>query len=554
MLIAVILSAFCHAAPVPNEELLAEELNHAMNHFEALGERPHYAALTLTDVDRTVISSSWGELRYSDHENGRFLDVDLRVGTPELDATHALRGISALDGMDRPLIKVPFENTPDTALRIAISQELERQFNKGRERLALLKAERAVKVQEEDISADFSDVPAVVNRTATDTANLNIAHWEQTLKTLASALRDDPLIHDAVWKYTLTRENKLFVDTKGSRIAHGTTRGRLSLSVTTTLEDGDNASLFRSLDVHDSADLPTTATLQTWNDALRADLDILAKSPRGKPYSGPVLLSGSAAGVFFHEVFGHRVEGHRQKMEDEGKTFGDRLGKSILPDYITIIDDPTLASINGTHLNGYYTYDDEGVAPVPTTLVEQGKFVGFLMGRTPITGFDQSNGHGRRSTGNAPTSRMGNTIISSTKSTPLANLRVMLINEAREQGLEYGLMVDQIDGGFTTTGRTTPNAFSVRAVKSRRIYVDSRPDEVIRGIDLIGTPLLAFQDILATSTERSVFNGVCGAESGWVPVSAVSPAILVRTLETQRKEKGIEQPPILAKPQVGGDL
>jgi TldD protein len=554
LLFAIILSTLCYAAPAPNEELLVEELNHAMAHFEALGERPHYAALTLLDVDRIAISSSWGEVRYSDQETGRFLDVDLRVGTASLDATHALRGISALDGMDRVLVKVPFENTPETALRLAIVTELERQFDKGRERLALLEAELAVKVLEEDQAADFTSAPVVISRTPTNPISLDVPRWETTLQELALTLRDDPLIHDAMWKYTLTREEKLFVDTEGSRILHGSTNGRISLFITTTLQDGDDVSLLRSLDIHDPTEIPDSAALQHWNDEIRTDFYALIKAPRGKPYSGPVLLSGKASGVFFHEVFGHRVEGHRQKLEDEGKTFGDRVGQRILPEYITIIDDPTLASVDGVSLNGYYAYDDEGVAPTPTTLVESGAFVGFLMGRTPISGFEKSNGHGRRSTGNAPTSRMGNTMISSTKSVPLVILRSLLIKEARAQGLEYGLIVDKIAGGFTTTGRTTPNAFSVRAVMSRRVYVDGRPDEIIRGIDLIGTPLLAFQDILATSTERSIFNGVCGAESGWVPVSAVSPAILVRTLETQRKEKGIEQPPALPKPLAGGAL
>ena len=98
------------------------------------------------------------------------------------------------------------------------------------------------------------------------------------------------------------------------------------------------------------------------------------------------------------------------------------------------------------------------------------------------------------------------------------------------------------------TGRVTPNAFNVRASVTHRVYADGRPDEVVRGIDLVGTPLVAFGNVIAAGTERQVFNGSCGAESGWVPVSAVAPSLLISKLEFQLKEKGQERPPLLDKP------
>ncbi len=82
-----------------------------------------------------------------------------------------------------------------------------------------------------------------------------------------------------------------------------------------------------------------------------------------------------------------------------------------------------------------------------------------------------------------------------------------------------------------------------------RVYPDGRPDELIRGVDIVGKPLASFKNILATSDQAQIFNGYCGAESGSIPVSAVSPAILVSQIETQKKQNSQRRPPILPRPE-----
>ena len=243
----------------------------------------------------------------------------------------------------------------------------------------------------------------------------------------------------------------------------------------------------------------------------------------------------------------------------EGKTFLEYLGRPILPDYISVYDDPSIERLHGVDLNGFYLYDSEGSPTQRASLVERGVFGGFLMGRSPIEGFESTNGHGRRSTGSPPQARMGNTIVVAHETQTFEALRARLVTEVRSQGLEYGYLVDDIRGGFTLTGRITPNAFNVRASTTWRVFADGRPDELVRGIDLVGTPLVAFGSLLAAGDTPEVFNGTCGAESGWVPVSAVAPPLLFEKLEFQLKEKGSERPPLLDKPlvepntaQVGG--
>jgi len=129
----------------------------------------------------------------------------------------------------------------------------------------------------------------------------------------------------------------------------------------------------------------------------------------------------------------------------------------------------------------------------------------------------------------------------------------MLIEECGRQGKPYGLVFDDISGGFTMTGRGGPQAFKVLPLFVTRVYADGRPDEVVRGVDIVGTPLTSFSKIIMAADDADVFNGTCGAESGWCPVSAVSPSLLVTEIEVEKRRKGQDKPPILPRPSTGGD-
>jgi predicted Zn-dependent protease len=272
-----------------------------------------------------------------------------------------------------------------------------------------------------------------------------------------------------------------------------------------------------------------------------------------EPYTGPAILSGRASGVFFHEIFGHRIEGQRQKNENEGQTFTKRLNQPVLPDFLSVFDDPTMKQSAGIDLNGHYAFDDDGVQAQRVTVVDKGILKNFLLSRAPIAGFEQSNGHGRKSPGYGSVGRQGNLIIESSKTVPEAQLRQMLIEEAKKQGKQFGLLFKDISGGFTTTSRNSPQAFQVTPIMVYRIYIDGRPDELVRGVDLIGTPLTSFSKIVAASDKQEIFNGFCGAESGFIPVAAVAPSILTTQIEVQKKAKSSERPPILTPPTPKGD-
>jgi TldD protein len=283
-------------------------------------------------------------------------------------------------------------------------------------------------------------------------------------------------------------------------------------------------------------------------DTLTKETVALDGAPLADPYVGPALLTGRAAAVFFHEVFGHRAEGFRQKDITEGQTFTNQINQQIMSDVISIKDDPTEAKLGGQMLLGNYLYDDEGVPAQDVQLVDHGVLKTFLMSRSPLNGIPNSNGHGRRQLGFVPVARQGNLIVSSSKTMTDAQLREQLIKLVKEQGKPYGLLIDDISGGFTFTGRAQPQAFQVEPLVVYKVYPDGRPDQIVRGVNIVGTPLTSLKNIVATGEKQEIFNGYCGAESGSVPVSAVSPAILISDMEFAKKESSTDKPPILPPP------
>ncbi len=220
----------------------------------------------------------------------------------------------------------------------------------------------------------------------------------------------------------------------------------------------------------------------------------------------------------------------------------------MLPTFLSVEDDPTLSSLEGIELSGRYEYDEEGQKARRTELISNGILKQFLMSRMPVKGFQHSNGHGRAQEGLMAVGRQGNLIVRSTKTVPDSQLRQKLIEEIKKQKKSYGLYFEDIAGGFTLTLRNMPQAFQIMPLMVWKVYPDGRPDELVRGVDIIGTPLTVLNRIIVTGQKMDVFNGECGAESGSVPVSASAPAILFSEVEVQKMAQGHERPPVLPPP------
>jgi predicted Zn-dependent protease len=412
-----------------------------------------------------------------------------------------------------------------------------------------VKTEAEVRAKEEDPSPDFSqEAPQVHLGKVAPPVTVDRAAWEQRVRALSRIFREYPNVNRNTVVLTAQNETDYYASSEGAQIVLPHVQARLVIFAMTRADDGMDLYRAQTFEAETAAGLPAQPELEAAVRELGKSLEALRTAPLTEPFNGPVILSGRAAAVFFHEVLGHRLEGQRQRGDEEGQTFTKELGKEVLPTFLSVADDPTLTHFEKTWLNGRYEYDDEGQKARRVDLIQDGVLKTFLMSRLPIASFANSNAHGRAQTGKVPTGRQGNLIVTSTKTEPEAELRKQLIEEAKQQGKPYGLYFEDISSGFAVTQRNSPQAFSVVPLVVWRVYADGRPDELVRGVSIVGTPLAAMKSILATGDKYEVFNGECGAESGTVPVSAVAPAMLMSSMETQKQAQGIARPPILPMP------
>lgn len=538
------------AAPVSKGTVLVALEQGVARSFGLLEEKgdppPYFLSYHVSESEETQLSASRGAVRRRASSRSRVLDIDVRVGSYDLDSSRRLRGARSGQDRLRPVF-LPLEDDVD-ALLAGLWLETDRRYRSAVERYLQVKADVAVKAAAEDSSADFSRETPTKLVAPLPAAGVLPAGSEERLRSLSLLLARESAVLDSEAALTVTTTRKWFASSEGGSVQHGHVTWRLTLYATTRADDGMDLYRFESFTARTPEGLPDEETLRKKVDSMTADLVALRAAPVLEPFTGPAILSGRAAGVFFHEIFGHRIEGHRQKDEGEGQTFTKMVGQRVLPEFLSIFDDPTRATSGGTDLNGAYLVDDEGVAAQRATVVEKGVLKGFLMSRTPVAGFATSNGHGRAQAGQRPVGRQANLLVEAAETVPETRLRELLLEECRKQGKPFGLLFADISGGFTFTGRFMPQSFKVSPILVYRVYADGRPDELVRGADLIGTPLVAFSRILAAGSDREVFNGSCGAESGWVPVSASSPSILTAQIEVQKKEKSSERPPLLPPP------
>jgi predicted Zn-dependent protease len=507
--------------------------------------KPYFLSYAVADSENVNITAGYGAITNSTGTRQRTADVQVRLGSPTLDNTHGDHRTSALTTMPLPL-------TDD---RAAIARSLwygtNRGYGKALDALMKVKTEQQVRAKEEDVSADFSEEkPEAALLPAAPKLELERAAWEARLREISGVFKQYPDIYYDNVGLEASNETDYFVSSEGARVESPNHVARLVVVARTRAADGMDLFRVETFEADAAGHLPDQKTVLEKTVAMAKNLVDLRSAPITEPYNGPAILSGRASAVFFHEVLGHRLEGQRQRGDEEGQTFTKLLNKPILPTFLSVADDPTLAQFHGQPLSGHYAFDDEGQPARKVDLVQDGVLKTFLMSRLPVASFAQSNGHGRAETGKMPTGRQGNLIVTSTKTMNDAELRELLKAEAKKQGKAYGLFFEDISSGFAVTTRRSPQAFQVIPLVVYRVYVDGRPDELVRGVSIVGTPQAALNRIIATGDHQDIFNGVCGAESGSIPVSAVAPAMLVSEIETQRQAQGTARPPIVPPPPV----
>ncbi len=531
----------------PVLDILKAENEREMAALQQQKDPAHYLAYQIVEQRVVNLEAEGGALISDQDETSRNLDVEVRVGTTELDNT---RNLATDDnGLNSPLTRrgvVPFGEDKQSIAN-ALWLETDRRYRESLTALGYVRQDQST-LSRHATAPDFVREKPEVYVEAPAKLVFDKQQWVDKLKRCsAKALKGSAT--RGTCGAVFQQNTAYFVNSEGSQIQVSWTNAQMSVSVGVKADDGMSLSRLEQRFGRQPADLPSDVEVDKMLATVTGDLDALHEAPLAEPYVGPAILEGRAAGVFFHEVFGHRIEGHRQKDLTSGQTFASYVGKDIAPDWLSVYDDATIVTLNGMQMNGFYRFDDEGVRARRVSLIDHGKLIGFLMGRNPIKGFDHSNGHGRRSPGLPPVARQGNLVVEVAKSVPRVELEKLLIEEIKKQHRPYGMIFTDISGGFTNTSAFAPQAFKVNPVMAYRVFPDGKK-ELVRGIDISGTPLVALQAIRAASREIETFNGVCGAESGWVPVSASAPSLLLEKIEVEKGFVPPDRPPVLNAPSI----
>jgi len=522
---------------------MQQELGRAHDSFAKLDPAPYFLSYSVQDRRMAVAVASQGSLLNSTFGRRRSADVIIRIGTPALDNAHEENRASAISSGT-----IPLQDDRNAISRVLWRLSSE-EYRKASRAYANVKTRTQVHAQEEDTSPDFSQEPPQNHSDMGASASSpDQRALENLVRQFSSHFRAYPYVYNSMVVASVEHVLNHYVSSEGTRVITPQSMVRVTIQAETRADDGMELMRVETFQTETMEELPSETEVAARTDKMAADLKALRAAPLAEPFDGPALLSGRAAAVFFHEVLGHRLEGHRQRGETEGQTFTKKVNQPVLPAFLSVSDDPTRHVLGSIPLSGSYEFDDEGMPAARVDVIQNGILKDFLMSRMPIKDFAKSNGHGRSQPGLMPTGRQGNLIVSSTKTIKDSDLRQKLKDEIKKQGKPYGLYFEDIQGGFTLTQRAMPQAFQVLPVLVWRVYPDDRPDELVRGVDIVGTPLSAMERILVTGDTTAVFNGVCGAESGSVPVSAAAPAMLFSDIEVQKRSHSLDRPPILPPP------
>lgn len=528
-------------------KLMSAELKRSIKTLKKLTPPVYYLSYTYEDKNMQSFSVQQGEL-VSDTSRSSVLAVLARSGSPKMDNTRPLKGSQSESGNSLQVMYgvSPFDDDP-VAFKLALWSATQNMAEKAQEELARVQTNSQTAAVRQDDSDDFVLPPAEQYCREQKPQQFDTEKISAWLTEASQLTRGKKFVQDSRFSFTIEQGHRYFANSAGTQLKTPFIFVRLSYVLVNLLEDGTPLQRFRTYDVTEESQLPSKEQFLADVRQSLTELEGLTNAPEADPVTVPAILKNRAMAVFVHEVLGHRVEGHRQKLDSFGKTFTSKVGQLITAPFITIVDDATLRSFNGEPLRGFYEYDDEGVKVRPVTLVENGILRGFLMSSSPINGFPTSNGHGRGELGKLPVARMGVTRLVANQTVSYDELEKQLLAEIRAQQKPYGYIIDDLSGGFTMTETFFPQVFKLQPKLVYRLYPDGRK-EIVRGADIVGTPLVSFGQILAAADDYAVFNGSCGAESGWVPVSAIAPSVLLKSLEIEKTGKSDDKPPLLPSP------
>jgi predicted Zn-dependent protease len=488
---------------------------------------PYFIDYRVVDIDGWEADAALGGVRSETRSRIRFLLVQVRLGDYKQDSSSA-RGEGAVE-------VVPLDND-ERAFRFQIWNATDKAYKQAVEALTDKRA-RLKQLTIDHPVDDFAHAEAVQSLQPVVELKVKREPWIKMLCDASGLYTHDPKVQflDASLNFKVV--NRYYLNSEGTVVRSGEELYRMVINGNTQAEDGMRLERTVGFTAKSLGDLPKTAEFQDQASTILATLKQLREAPLAdEDYHGPVLLSADSASTIFASLIGDNLRGSKPELGQNARVrgqFASSYKTRVLPDFLTLVDDPTLAELEGTALLGHYSVDDEGVSAQRVPLIEKGVLVSYLLGRQPVRDFPSSNGHGRASLPLSwPAPELGNLVVRSSAAVAPEDLKKKLIAICKERGLEYGYYAKTMGG--------------VRAPRLLyRIWAQDGHEELVRG-GLFGDldQRSMRSNIVAAGSDQYVNNEVLP-----VPHSVVAPSILFDDLEVKRQTSNKDKLPEYPAPE-----
>lgn len=548
---------------------LVDELERSMSlKLEDL-DQPYFVQYSAADQTVYTISADGGAVFRSGESRSRILNVQVRVGSYDLDNSNftgggGFRGRGGGGGR-RSLTRVSLPVEDDyIAIRHAIWLATDRNYKQAVETLTRKRAYLEEK-NETDRPADFMKTAPVRNIEPKTGVPFDRKEWEAKLREISGHVQQRFVPQDMSLSLNVTVQNKYLVNSEGTRMRRGDIGTVLNVDMQIQAEDGERFSDERSYHVRTPGDLPDIASVKAELETMAEQLSNTLKVPVLENYTGPVLFEGVASAQMFHQLLGRGLAGSPDPIGTRRRGgFGGSanlntyLGRRILPRSFQIYDHPQIDAFPDVFLAGRYRYDDEGVEARRVDLVENGTLRSMVMSRTPAKKLSESTGHGRTTGfGGSPGAQVGCLFIESNDSVSDAELKQNLLEEAGAQGLDFALKITSLGGGATGTAKDGM-AFFGRSVRGPggslpdplfafKVYVDDGREEMVRGCQFGQITMRALRDIIAAGDTQYAFNQI--NPNGFAPPSSIiTPSVIFEEMDLTQTEPDRDKRPFLTAP------
>ena len=544
--------------------------------------RPYYVEYRLLDMDVREIVAQFGALVTSTHNRQRLMTVAARVGDYKRDSSNFISE-EGFRGFIGPSGTVGIDRDYDS-LRQDLWIATDQAFKEAVETYSRKEAYLSSLARPSDID-DFSRVEAIQHVEPLANSDWSNRNWEQEARDTSAALRAFPQIYESRVTYYLVYMTEYLLTSEGTEVRTNHSFAAIEAGMNTLADDGMQVNHYYSTYAPRPADLPDVETVRKQLNVAGSELMGMRAAPTASDYTGPVLFESRAAAALLAQVLGPSLSGARppvafqavveQLMSSLGarSDWSGKVGSRVLPETVSLVDDPSAKDYKGTLLIGAYAIDEEGVPSAKVTIVSSGKLKNLLMSRRPGSDFEQSNGHGRAAFGIDARPTMSNLFFTSSETTPKDELKKKFLDACRAEKLDYCLVVRQMDNPSISILHQEDftellASFGGNAATDRlplvvyRVYVSDGHEELVRGARITGFSPRSLRNIEAIGNDNYVYNymqnesagvagtalGAFGTAQNGVPASVVAPSLLFEEVEVRGARGEPKRLPILPEP------